>query len=166
MPRGSIPGGVVPAGECPRCGALAYPVVVGDALPDSARATIAEVLEATRMHLRTIRGGGGKLTVSEGLQDVVDGMAISVDKLRLLLGKKPAGRRTWTVVGLYPAGEGACLRDDSFVDHVEAASAAAAEEECVRRRGVDSDPRDIAVIAVFGGGHGDVRGEGKGGAAQ
>ena len=39
-------------------------------------------------------GDGRNVTVYEGLQDVVEGMEISVDKLRCLLGK--GGRRKST----------------------------------------------------------------------
>ena len=82
------PGGTVPAGECPKCGALTYPAVK-DALPSSARTVIAEVLSATEGHLRVICGDGRNITVYEGLQEVVEGMEISVDRFSRLLG----GRR-------------------------------------------------------------------------
>lgn len=86
------PGGVVPAGECPKCGALAYPIRTDD-LPASVRTTIEEVLHATKGHLKVICGDGRNLTVYEGLQDVAGGMETSVGKLRGLLGARKGGKK-------------------------------------------------------------------------
>lgn len=92
------PGGVVPAGECPKCGALAYPVGK-DNLPGSARAVIEEVLHATKHHLRVICGEGRNLTVYEGLQEVVEGMEASVDRLRGVLGRRGGKAATCSLCG-------------------------------------------------------------------
>ena len=64
----------------------------------------------------------------------------------------------WTVVGAYPPGGGSCLRDNTFIDIVEAASSTEAGGKAVAARTEDThfEPDDIAVLAVFAGGHSDV----------
>ena len=62
----------------------------GDKMPDPARATIGEVLHATEVHLKALRGRGGRPTAGT-LADVAEGMAISIDKLLILLGREERG---------------------------------------------------------------------------
>ena len=64
--------------------------------------------------------------------------------------------RTFTVLGIGRLGKGSCLRDDTWLEHVEAESADGAAEEALRRREAKSGMDDSAVLAVFGGRHEDA----------
>jgi hypothetical protein len=55
------------------------------------RTTLREVLEATQMHLRALRATRRRGRVDGSLDDVIEGLGISADKLRLAI--KDAGRR-------------------------------------------------------------------------
>lgn len=59
------------------------------------RATIEEVLCATRVHLKALRAMRRKGRIDRFLDDVIEGLGISADKLRLLLGS--ASGRRWAV---------------------------------------------------------------------